>query len=59
VLQWTGFGLAVAVLIDATLVRSVVVPAAMRLLGRRNRYLSGSSPSPTTTGRAAARGGSG
>jgi RND superfamily putative drug exporter len=33
-LQQTGFGLAVAVLIDATLVRSVLVPAAMRLLGR-------------------------
>jgi uncharacterized membrane protein YdfJ with MMPL/SSD domain len=30
------------VLIDATLVRSVLVPAAMRLLGRRNWYL----PSP-------------
>jgi RND superfamily putative drug exporter len=41
-LQQTGFGLAVAVLIDATLVRSVLVPAAMRLLGRRNWYL----PSP-------------
>ncbi|HEV8649648.1 MAG TPA: MMPL family transporter [Actinomycetes bacterium] len=38
-LQQTGFGLAVAVLIDATLVRSVLVPAAMRLLGRRNWYL--------------------
>jgi RND superfamily putative drug exporter len=38
-LQQMGFGLAVAVLIDATLVRSVLVPAAMRLLGRRNWYL--------------------
>ena len=38
-LQEMGFGLAVAVLIDATLVRSVLVPAAMRLLGRRNWYL--------------------
>ena len=33
------FGLAVAVLIDATLVRSVLVPAAMRLLGKWNWYL--------------------
>jgi putative drug exporter of the RND superfamily len=41
-LQQTGFGLAVAVLIDATLVRSVLVPAAMRLLGRRNWYLPSS-----------------
>lgn len=37
--QQMGFGLAVAVLLDATLVRSVLVPATMRLLGRRNWYL--------------------
>jgi RND superfamily putative drug exporter len=29
----------VAVLIDATVVRSVIVPAAMELLGERNWYL--------------------
>src|SRR6266704_1271314 len=40
-LQQMGFGLAVAVLIDATLVRSVLVPAAMTLLGRWNWYLPG------------------
>ena len=34
-----GFGLAAAVLIDATLVRSVLVPATMKLLGSRNWYL--------------------
>ncbi len=34
-----GFGLGVAVLLDATLVRSVLVPATMRLLGDRNWYL--------------------
>jgi RND superfamily putative drug exporter len=39
VLQQLGFGLAVAVLIDATIVRSILVPAAMRLLGARNWYL--------------------
>jgi RND superfamily putative drug exporter len=39
VLQQMGFGLAVAVLIDATIVRSVLVPAAMTLLGARNWYL--------------------
>jgi RND superfamily putative drug exporter len=38
-LQQTGFGLAVAVLIDATLVRSVLVPATMKLLGDRNWYM--------------------
>lgn len=34
-----GFGLAVAVLLDATIVRSVLVPASMKLLGNRNWYL--------------------
>jgi RND superfamily putative drug exporter len=34
-----GFGLAVAVLIDATVVRTIIVPAAMELLGERNWYL--------------------
>jgi putative drug exporter of the RND superfamily len=36
-----GFGLAIAVLIDATLVRIVLVPATMRLLGRWNWWLPG------------------
>jgi putative drug exporter of the RND superfamily len=31
-----GFGLAVAVIVDATIVRSVLVPATMRLLGDHN-----------------------
>jgi RND superfamily putative drug exporter len=38
-LQEMGFGLGAAVLIDATIVRSVLVPAAMELLGKRNWYL--------------------
>jgi RND superfamily putative drug exporter len=37
-LQQIGFGLATAILIDATIVRSVLVPATMRLLGRSNWY---------------------
>ena len=37
--QQFGFGLAVAVLLDATIVRSVLVPASMRLLGDWNWYL--------------------
>ncbi len=37
--QQMGFGLAAAVLIDATIVRSVLVPASMKLLGRRNWFL--------------------
>jgi len=38
-LQQMGFGLAVAVFLDATLVRCVLVPATMKLLGRYNWYL--------------------
>jgi RND superfamily putative drug exporter len=34
-----GVGLAVAVLLDATLVRAVMLPAAMKLLGEKNWYL--------------------
>ena len=37
--QEIGFGLAVAVALDATLVRTVVVPSTMALLGRWNWYL--------------------
>jgi RND superfamily putative drug exporter len=37
-LQQMGFGLAVAVFIDATIVRTVLVPATMRLLGKWNWY---------------------
>jgi uncharacterized membrane protein YdfJ with MMPL/SSD domain len=37
--QQMGFGVAVALLLDATIVRLVVVPAAMQLLGARNWYL--------------------
>ncbi len=38
-LQQMGFGLAVAVFLDATIVRSILVPSAMKLLGDRNWYL--------------------
>jgi RND superfamily putative drug exporter len=38
-MQQMGFSLAVAVLIDATIVRAVLVPATMKLLGDRNWYL--------------------
>jgi RND superfamily putative drug exporter len=37
--QQMGFGIAVALLIDATIVRSVLVPSAMTLLGKWNWYL--------------------
>jgi RND superfamily putative drug exporter len=38
-LKEMGVGLAVAVLLDATLVRAVLLPATMKLLGTRNWYL--------------------
>jgi uncharacterized membrane protein YdfJ with MMPL/SSD domain len=38
-LKEMGIGLAVAVLIDATLVRAVLLPATMKLLGNANWYL--------------------
>ena len=34
-----GFGMAVAILLDATIVRTVLVPSTMKLLGDRNWYL--------------------
>ena len=36
-----GVGLAVAVLIDATVIRGLLLPAVMTLLGERNWYLPG------------------
>jgi RND superfamily putative drug exporter len=38
-LQQVGFGLGVAVLLDATVVRSILVPASMKLLGKANWWL--------------------
>jgi putative drug exporter of the RND superfamily len=37
--QQMGFGVAVALLIDATIIRSIILPSAMKLLGRWNWYL--------------------
>ena len=34
-----GVGLATAILLDATIVRAVLLPATMKLLGDRNWYL--------------------
>ena len=38
-LKQLGVGLAVAVLLDATVVRAVLLPAVMTLLGKHNWYL--------------------
>jgi uncharacterized membrane protein YdfJ with MMPL/SSD domain len=37
--QQMGFGVAIALLIDATVIRSIVLPSAMKLLGDANWYL--------------------
>jgi len=37
-MQQLGFGLGIAVILDATIVRGVLVPATMVLLGVRNWY---------------------
>ena len=60
--QQMGFGVAVALLIDATIIRSVVLPSVMKLLGDWNWYLPRwlewlprlevEGPSPATRGRA-------
>jgi RND superfamily putative drug exporter len=38
-IQQMGFGLAVAVFLDATIIRSVLVPASMQLLGKYNWWM--------------------
>jgi RND superfamily putative drug exporter len=58
--QQFGFGLAVAIFVDATIIRSILVPSTMKLLGRSNWWLpsflewlpdlrveGGESPAPT------------
>ena len=37
--QQVGFGLAVAIFLDATIVHTVLVPAGMRMLGNASWYL--------------------
>jgi RND superfamily putative drug exporter len=50
-----GFGMAVAIALDATVIRLVVVPASMRLMGAWNWWMPGRRH--TRAKRAAARGG--
>jgi RND superfamily putative drug exporter len=38
-LQQTGFGMAVAIFVDAVIIRCLIVPAAMQLMGRRAWWL--------------------
>ncbi len=41
ILKVFGLGLAVAILIDSTLVRMVLVPSVMELIGRANWWIPG------------------
>ncbi|MGH9217479.1 MAG: MMPL family transporter, partial [Acidimicrobiales bacterium] len=60
VLRMFGLGLAVAVLLDATLIRMLLVPATMQLLGARNwwmpRWLDRLVPRPSAKGAGAGAG---
>lgn len=38
-LQQTGFGMAVAIFVDAVIIRCLIVPAAMELMGHRAWWL--------------------
>jgi putative drug exporter of the RND superfamily len=48
-LKMLGVGLAAAILLDATIVRGVLLPAAMTLLGDRCWYLPGRAPTALDT----------
>ena len=52
ILKQIGLGLALAIFIDATLVRALVVPSTMRLMGKWNwwapSFLRSSAPHPAT-----------
>jgi RND superfamily putative drug exporter len=54
IMKEIGVGLAVAILVDATIVRALLVPAAMRLLGRANWWpgLRGRLGPPATASKA-------
>jgi RND superfamily putative drug exporter len=46
--QFIGFGLAIAVLLDATIIRMILVPAIMHIAGRWNWWpgVRGQGPEP-------------
>lgn len=46
IVKMLGIGLATAVLVDATIIRLMLVPAVMSLFGRWNWWLPGRKPSP-------------
>ncbi|MUT68348.1 MMPL family transporter [Paenibacillus sp. NEAU-GSW1] len=46
-IQMLGFGMAVAIVLDATIIRLLLVPAAMKLLGKGNWWFPGKRKSPS------------
>src|ERR1051326_4881318 len=55
VVKEMGLGMALSVLLDATIIRTLLVPATMRLLGRWNWWLPGRPLPPKQIGRASCR----
>ena len=55
IIKQIGFGLALAILIDATLVRALVVPSAMRLMGSWNWWSPSWLPQPARHAAATSR----
>jgi RND superfamily putative drug exporter len=55
VIQLLGFGLAIAVLLDATIIRLVLVPAVLHLAGRWNWWPGTRAASPRGPGGGGAR----
>jgi len=48
-LQQLGVGLAAGVLIDATIIRGLLLPSAMVLLGKWNWWMPGQGKTPSNT----------
>ena len=46
-LQQLGIGLAVGVIVDATIIRGLLLPSAMVLLGKWNWWMPGNGKTPT------------
>jgi RND superfamily putative drug exporter len=46
-LQQLGVGLAIGVIVDATIIRGMLLPSAMVLLGKWNWWMPGQRKTPT------------
>jgi RND superfamily putative drug exporter len=52
-IQMLGFGMAVAIALDSTVIRMLLVPVAMKLMGRFNWWFPGRAKTDPSNGRAA------